>query len=260
MPKENKDFMKDHEIACEEELKSTIYVIPKLRDKILGSKIGLLRGVKLVVGDRTEETKHIYLFFAFGGVREKYTPIYDIRYSIPSTDYFDVGYGQGKPVHMDGKRLVFECEKVKTEKDEKKLRSYDVLQGGPGRFIFVNDIILDCMSHLIDKDIQVLPSEIYTKNGLLEGYHLIDVINIVYGVDKERSIYNRFTGYLQKLVPKNEDFMKGREMAREDEMEGRIYIVPTLREKILKAKKGKLKGLELRTAKEDWEAGRTTPY
>ena len=49
--------------------------------------------------------------------------------------------------------------------------------------------------------------------------------------------------------------MEGHEMACEEEQKTNIYIIPSLREKLLKSKKGKLKGLELRTTKEDWEAG-----
>jgi len=202
----------------------------------------------------TEETKHIYLISA--GTIEKYTPIYDDIHSIPSGKYYDViDYGHGKVNDVKEKRLVFELEKVKTAADEKKLRSYDLLRAGPGMFIFVNDAIMNCMSHLVDKDIQVLPAEIYTQNGLVEGYHLIDVIAVVNGVDKELSTYSKFTGFLDKLVPKNEDFMEGHEMAREKAQLGNIYVIPSLREKILKTKKGKLKGIDLWTTKEDWEAG-----
>ncbi|HBC71373.1 MAG TPA: hypothetical protein DCZ38_01130, partial [Coxiellaceae bacterium] len=122
----------------------------------------------------------------------------------------------------------------------------------------VNDAIMNCMSHLVDKDIQVLPAEIYTQNGLVEGFHLIDVIAVVQGVDQQRSTYYTYNDgdkSLDKLVPKNEDFMEGHEIAREFEQKGNIYIIPSLREKILKTKKGKLKGIDLWTAKEDWEAG-----
>jgi hypothetical protein len=211
----------------------------------------------------TEETKHIYLFCAFGGV-EKYTPMYDEVRSIPPGGYYDVtDYGHGRVSDIKGKHFVFDCEKVKTEVDEKKLRSYDLLNAGPGKFIFINDLIMDCLKHLINKDIQLIPAKIYTKNRIVEGYHLIDIVNTVHGVDKERSTYSKFTGYLDKLVPKNEDFMEGHELAREDELNGKIYIIPALREKILKAKKGKLKGLEILTTKEYWDGGHNTekwPY
>lgn len=207
----------------------------------------------------TEETKHIYLFFAFGGVRDKYTPGYDEKRSIPSVECaYDIGYGsyrRNKFIDTKEINLVFECDKVKTEKDEKKLRSCDVIMGEPGGFIFVNDLILSCLHHLIDKDIQILPGKIYTPNGVVDGYHLIDIINIVHGVDNNKSTYSKFTGYLDKLVPKNEDFMEGHELAREYEQKGSIYIIPELREKILKAKKGKLKGLEMITTKKYWEDG-----
>jgi hypothetical protein len=60
---------------------------------------------------------------------------------------------------------------------------------------------------------------IRTANGIVKGYHLIDVINVVYGVDKERSTYHDYESFksLDKLVPKDEDFMEGHELARECE-------------------------------------------
>lgn len=201
----------------------------------------------------TEETRHIYLFLPFGGA-DKYTPYYNDDKSVPSYMEFYVDYYlQHKVIDMTGKRLVYNCKRVVAEAEEKRLRGYDVLTGGPGKFIFVKDWLLDCLSHLIDKDIQVLPAEIYTQNGLVKEYHLIDVINVVSGVDKRFSTYSEYTGYLDKLVPKNEDFMEGHEMARENEQHTNIYIIPALREKILKAKKGKFRGFNILTTKEEWE-------
>lgn len=200
----------------------------------------------------TEYTQPIYLFRAFNDY-ERYAPHFDIKHSIPAVDHFNIGYGQGRPVDiMKYKYLFFECAYVKTEADEKKLRSYDILVAGPGKFIFINDGVMKCLNHLVNRDIQVLPAEIHARNKVIKGYHLIDIINTVHGVDRKRSTYTKFTGYLDKLVPKQVDFMKGHEMAREKEQYGNIYIISTLCEKILKSKKGsKLRGLELCTAVED---------
>jgi hypothetical protein len=202
----------------------------------------------------TEETKHIYIFAPLGSKHEKYMPFNEKKLSVPPIGCLEAGYGGGELMDIKWDRLIFTCEHIKTPDDEKKLRSYDVLRGGPGGLILVNNLIMDCISHIIGKDIIEIPAEIHKKNGIIDGYHLIDIINTVSGVDKVQSTYSEFTGYLDKLVPKNKDFMNGHEMAREAEFEPHIYIIPSLREKILKAKKGKLKGLEMWTAKEDWEA------
>lgn len=111
-----------------------------------------------------EETKHIYLFNIFG-IDNKYMPVYDTIRSIPS-HLSEVGYKYGKMVDVKGKRLVFCCNGV----DEGWLRSHDVLvSSDPSKFIFVKERIFNCLEHLLDKDIQVIPVEIYCNNNLVEG-------------------------------------------------------------------------------------------
>lgn len=210
----------------------------------------------------TAESKHIYLISIGTGIN-KYIPSYDESCSVPSRDDFYFLVLPHKYIDLKGKRFVFRFKHIKTAADEKKLRSYDVFATAPGHLLVVNNSIMDCLKHLIDKDIQVLPAEIYTCNGQVNGYHLVEVINTVHGVDKEHSTYSSYTGFLDKLVPKDEDFMEGHEIAREDEQKGNIYIIPKLREDILKTKKGKLKGIDIWTAKEYWEADHniaTCPY
>lgn len=211
----------------------------------------------------TEETKHIYIFSPLGSSHEKYMPFNEKNLSVPPIGCLEAGYGWGEPINVKWEKLIFTCKQVKTIEDEKRLKTYDVLSGGPGSLILVNDLIMDCISYLIGKDIVEIPMELHTKRGVLYGYHFIDVISTVGGVDKKHSTYSKFTGFLDKLVPKNEDFMWGHEIAREVESHPRIYIIPSLREKIIKAKRGKLKGLEMWTAKEYWEASRNAekcPY
>lgn len=205
----------------------------------------------------TEETKHIYIFSALGSSHEKYMPFNETDLSVPPIGCLDAGYGHGGPIKIKWEKLIFTCEHIKTTEDEKRLKTYDVLSAGPGGLIFVNDLIMGCISYLLDNDIVEIPVELHTKKGMLYGYHLIDIISTVSGVDKDKSTFwhpGTGTKYLDKLVPKNEDFMNGHEMAREDESHSYIYLVPSLRKKIIKAKRGKLKGLEMWTAKEDWEA------
>lgn len=220
----------------------------------------------------TEDAQHVF-FFRSKGPPSKYTPEYDKTRSIPSRSYGDVNYGLGRPVNMAGKRLVFTVPDVKTEKDEARLRSYDLICSDPGDFLFVNERLFAALEHLVDKDIQVLPAELDTPNGPVEGYRLIEIYNVVDGIDKERSWYSwqslkgkfvegplsEMATYgcrdetsisLYKFIPKNENFMEGHELALEKEFKSYIYVTSSLRQKLLK---GKFKGLWMPSSKEYWE-------
>ncbi len=205
------------------------------------------------------EDNHICLFCPIDS-GSKHIPYFSIERSTPAVDYFNFNYGQGKFIDMRNRCLVFECAQIKTEADEKKLRSHDLIVARPGKFIFASDKIMDCLNHLVNRDIQVLTAEIRVRNKVLKGYHLIDVINVVHGVDRKRSTYVQFSGYLDRIMPKRVDFMKEHEMAREKEKSGNIYIVPALCRKLLKLKKGGLKGLELCVAIESREKNHGVEY
>ena len=73
--------------------------------------------------------------------------------------------------------------KLKSEMEEKKLRTYDCFceargflrWGGNG--FFIHDWLLDCWSDLIDKDTKVIPSTCSTLNGIVKEFHLIYIMN-----------------------------------------------------------------------------------
>jgi hypothetical protein len=209
----------------------------------------------------TKNTNIIYLVNFTNPL--KYEPWYDFERSRPyPTRYSETKYGFGGRIDLGNRQMVFTCERVKTAADELRLELYDGLRGAPTFFIFFSEALIEhCFSHLIDKDIQILPCELRAGNGVIKGFYWVEIINNVHGADHERSTYSKYTGFLDKLVPKNEDFMQGHEIAREDEMGSRIYIVPSLRERILKFKK-KPRGFQILTPKQYWEYWRTInePY
>ena len=204
----------------------------------------------------TEDRRNIFLW----NVRQvgKYSPVFNPKgcdYSKAEEVYIIQHYDKPGFKWEDYNFRFY--WKLKSDFEEKKLRTYDCFYDGRGmmmyRGFFIHDWLLNCWSDLIDKDIKVISTECRTLNGIVKDFHLVYVMHGVYGLDPELSERSKDKKY--KLVPKaSNEFMEGHYLAYEKEFDIYIYITPELKERTLKAKgKSKLKDVWIPTFKEEWD-------
>ena len=204
----------------------------------------------------TEDRRNIFLW----NVRQvgKYSPVFNPK---------ECDYSKAEEVyiiqHYDKPGFKWEDYnfrfywKLKSDFEEKRLRTYDCFREGEGMFVnrgfFVHDWLLNCWSDLIDKDIKVISTECRTLNGIVKDFHLVYVMNIVEGIDEKASVFSKKE--MDRLVPKaSNEFMEGHQIACEKRRNIYIYITPELKERTLKAKgKSKLKDVWIPTFKEEWD-------
>lgn len=207
------------------------------------------------------DRKNILLFMPLD-IIDKYVPRFDYK-SLGYTDderrYIAENFHK-QNFDLNRYRLRYSWD-LDTPFQEKKLRTLDCF-GGVGCNIsnaafFINSRLLECWHALIDKDLQLLPVECYTKNGPVTEFHLVKVINEVDGLDPELTCDVPYSTFYHREVPKaTNDFMNGAQIAKERTWDfgSNFYITPELVEKTLKyLHKKKLKMVYIMTFKEKWE-------
>ena len=204
----------------------------------------------------TEDRRNIFLWepFQVG----KYSPVFNENFiDISPEERIILGKKyRSHTLDLDTCHFILRW-KLKSDFEEKKLRTYDCFYDNTGMFMyqgfFIHDWLLNCWSDLIDKDIKVISTECRTLNGIVKDFHLVYVMHGVYGLDPELS--ERTKGKKHKLVPKaSNEFMEGHQIACEKRRNVYIYITPELKERTLKAKgKSKLKDVWIPTFKEEWD-------
>ncbi len=175
----------------------------------------------------------------------KYSPLFHSEdYTEDDKDYLAKNYNQ--PDFDWSKYPLRFSWKLKSEMEEKKLRTYDCFceargflrWGGNG--FFIHDWLLDCWSDLIDKDIKVISSTCSTLNGVVKEFHLIYIMNKVEGLDMNLSKMDSNENF--KLFPKAENsFMKDHHLAIEKDFGVYIYHSRTKRKNFESKRKKRTK-------------------
>lgn len=97
------------------------------------------------------------------------------------TDRFEFG----KCNRLKGKNVI--CPQIIFECEEKYL--YDVLPND-GRLIIVSQKVLDILDDFCNGDFEKFDANIYVKNKKINGYYLINILNKLDILDKEKSSFD----------------------------------------------------------------------
>ena len=157
---------------------------------------------------------------------ERYTPIYDDNHTCLVNERmasFFERYGSGKKVEITWKQLVFSCEQLETDDDERIFRDYLVLRGCPDKFVFFHRRLTDQLGSLFDQELQELPVKLRAGKGQIKEFCLVDVLNLVDG-EIIGGVSNK------PLITKNSDFLQNFKIARDKNNTSVIYISPALKE------------------------------
>ncbi|MCB2343288.1 imm11 family protein [Clostridium estertheticum] len=131
--------------------------------------------------------------------------------------------------------IVFECR-------EKFL--FDVLPNS-GLLLIVSKRVLDIMNNFCEGDFQQFKANIFVGEKEIEGYYLLNILNKIEILDKEKSIFTTILDTdailnLKKAVYKYEDLL-GRHIVRNADCLSHILVTEKLKEIF---EKEKIKGVE----------------
>ena len=150
-----------------------------------------------------------------------------------------------------GRLLFFNCKKV-TEELPKIVFNFKC----PSKFIenlgaipndsaspLVREDVLEILDDLIGDEIQIFDTEIHTKDGMLNNYKLINILNEVPGVNLDESICKYMTDEVTingfKFLTLKENCLGKFNLARLEEQSSYILVSEALKERF---EKNKIKG------------------
>lgn len=161
-----------------------------------------------------------------------------------STDTAELRMGAPAPEDFGIGRIFFDVRL-------KKLGPYDILPmtGGP---LLLGRRLKEFMSQSAGNDLEFLPAKVIAKDGESSDYFLMNVLNKIPCVDKEKSKREPKLTMIYSVVPGGlvlvDDCMQGHQIVRDASLHSLILVSDELAEKLRQAD---FKGLELK-APEDY--------
>lgn len=153
----------------------------------------------------------------------------------------EVIFWRGKLIPPQDKELIFKFEATKEE-----LKIYDVLINTS--FIIINERVKSIFEKSASEDVQYFTPKIICKDGLLEGYHVVNILHCVSGIDKEKSIIeymktlpNDILGF--DLLAYHHDCLGMHHIAREEEYHPFILVSQELKNALCSLQP-KIKGVQ----------------
>jgi len=168
--------------------------------------------------------------------------VYNKKESIDEYEFF-----RGNCVHKINPKIIidFECPKEYIE----KYGSIYTTAGSP----VVREDVLGLCNDLLKDQIQIFDVELRTKNGVLKNYKLVNILNLVEGIDLEHSICKYLTdektilGFKYLVLKGN--CLGDLHIARLKETKSLILVSEALKERF---EKNKVKGVRFPTPEEHY--------
>jgi hypothetical protein len=135
-------------------------------------------------------------------------------------------------------KVVFDCEEEFFS---------DVLPNN-GALLIVSRRVLDIMDNLCKYDYQVFEANVFVAKNKVNGYYLLNILNLVEILDKTRSVFTTINNSnsilkFEKLVYKEEDLIN-HSIARNADYLQHVVVSQELKEIF---KKENIKGIEFRS-------------
>lgn len=134
------------------------------------------------------------------------------------------------------------CPKVIFECDEKYLKG--VLPNNASLLI-VSSKVLEIVNSICPHDFQTLEANVYIMDKKIEGYFMLNILNAVEIIDKEKSIFQKFRGTdsimgFDKIVYKRNDLLE-HNLVRNADYRSHVLVSDRLKEAF---EKSKIKGIQ----------------
>jgi len=150
---------------------------------------------------------------------------------------------------LTGKRLS--CKQLmppafKFAAAETQLKRFDCLVSN-GFVLLISDMLADQLLACAEDDIQLFPTKIYCNDGELFGYKLLNIINVVPGVEyKQTSEAADNTAEFDTFLYRS-DCLKDYHLARDEQFKSRLLVSKKIYNHFKAGITGKISGVDLLT-------------